>query len=254
MTTDTIRPGRRRAIALGLLALAIVLLLTGTGLGLFVAPPERYMGQVGRILYVHVPTAWVSMVALTLAMVSAVGFLLTRRFGFDDLLEASVEMGVLLSFLLCVQGSLWARPTWGVWWDWDPRLTTVAVMLFAFVGVLALRKFVEDPDRRATWCSVATILAFADVPIVYFSVRWWNSLHQVPSSTKSVDPSMAWPLRINALGMLFLALGLILLRAQLAEWRRRALLAPPPRASTARPSTGLGTSGGTPAETVGGRA
>ena len=237
MTTDTIRPGRRRAIALGLLALAIVLLLTGTGLGLFVAPPERYMGQVGRILYVHVPTAWVSMVALTLAMVSAVGFLLTRRFGFDDLLEASVEMGVLLSFLLCVQGSLWARPTWGVWWDWDPRLTTVAVMLFAFVGVLALRKFVEDPDRRATWCSVATILAFADVPIVYFSVRWWSSLHQVQSTPSTVDAAMALPLRLNALGMLLLCAGLVLVRARIAKRRLALELAPPPEpALSAAPS------------------
>ena len=108
------------------------------------------------------------------------------------------------AFLLCCQGSIWAKPTWGVWWDWDPRLTTTAVLLFAFLGILALRKFVDDPARRAIWSAVATIIASVDVPIVYYSVRWWNSLHQLQSSPSTVSRQFWLPLRMNAFGILFL--------------------------------------------------
>ena len=130
-----------------------------------------------------------------------------------------MEVGVVLSTLLCIQGAIWAKPTWGVWWDWDPRLTTTAVMVFAFAGILALRHFVDDPGKRAAWSAVACIVAFADVPIVYFSVRWWNSLHQVQSSPDTVSAAFHWPLRINAFGILFLMSGFIALRARLAALR-----------------------------------
>ncbi len=218
---------RSRLVAGILIALSLVLLSIGSYIGLFVAPPEFYMGDVQRIMYIHVPTAWNGMLALTFAMVMAVAFLVTRNWKYDTLLEAGIEVGVVFSFLLCVQGSLWAKPTWGVWWDWDPRLTTVAVMLFAFLGVLALRHFVEDPVRRAAWSAVATIVSFADVPIVYFSVRWWNSLHQLQTSPKMMDKAMARPLHINALAVMALAAAFIILRAKLAETRLRDQLAPP---------------------------
>jgi len=217
-----------RALRTSLIASGLALLGFGSYWGLARAPAERHMGEVQRIMYVHVPTAWVALLCLAAAFAFALGFLATRRWALDALLESALEVGVVLSFLLCVQGSLWARPTWGVWWDWDPRLTTVAVMLFAFLGVLALRGFVEDPVRRAVWSSLATILAFADVPLVYFSVRWWSSLHQVQSSPQTVDAAMVLPLRLNAIGMLLLATGLLLVRARLASLRLSAELAPPP--------------------------
>lgn len=221
-------PSRRAVhVAWGLIGLASILLAWGSFVGLFRAPPEHYMGEVQRIMYVHVPTAWNAMLALTFAFVAAVGFLWTQAFRWDARLEAAAEMGVLLAFLLCVQGAIWAKPTWGVWWDWDPRLTTTAVMLFTFLGILALRRFVEDPQRRATWSAVATIIAYANVPIVYFSVRWWNSLHQVQSTPQTVESSMITPLRINAVGMLLLMIGLITLRSQLAKRRLSRELAPP---------------------------
>ncbi|MGC4122680.1 MAG: cytochrome c biogenesis protein CcsA [Myxococcales bacterium] len=220
-----------------LVASGVVLLGLGSFWGLTRAPAERFMGEVQRIMYVHVPTAWIALLCLVAAFAFAVGFLATRRWRLDAFLEASVEVGVVLSFLLCVQGAIWAKPTWGVWWDWDPRLTTVAVMLFAFVGVLALRRFVQDPARRAVWSSLATILAFADVPIVYFSVRWWSSLHQMQSSPQTVDPAMVLPLRLSAFGMLFLAAGFVLIRARLAEQRLASELAPPPELSASKSPT-----------------
>lgn len=202
----------------GLLGLA--LLLTGSYIGLRVAPPERFMGDVGRILYIHVPTAWVALVTLTIAFVAAIGLLLKNTLGWDDMLVAAVEVGTLLTAMLLVQGSIWARPTWGVYWTWDPRLTTSAIMLVAFVGVLGLRAFVDDPVRRATWSAVATIVAYVDVPIVYFSIKWWRTLHQPFSTPETIASTMTLPLRINAFALLFIAIWLIVRRARLAKLRR----------------------------------
>ena len=168
-------------------ATGVVLLLIGSYVGLFVAPSERYMGDVQRIMYVHVPTAWNWMLAVVFAFVSAIAFLFRNDMKWDCRLEAGLEVGTLLALLLCAQGAIWAKPTWGVWWDWDPRLTTTAVLLFAFLGILALRNFVEDPVKRAIWSSVATIISAIDLPIVYFSVKWWNSLHQQQSTPETVS-------------------------------------------------------------------
>src|SRR4051794_40843974 len=218
---------KRPLVAYGFIGIAVLLFAIGSYIGLAVAPREHFMGEVQRIMYVHVPTAWVAMLTLGFAFVSALAFLFLRDWKWDSRLEAGIEVGVLLSFLLCVQGAIWAKPTWGVWWDWDPRLTTTAVMLFAFIGILALRHFVEEPVRRATWSAVATIVAFADVPIVYFSVKWWNSLHQVQSTPETVDGPMITPLRINAFAMLFLMMGLVSLRSRIAARRLQNELAPP---------------------------
>jgi heme exporter protein C len=211
-----------------MLALGVLLLLIGSYLGLFVAPGERYMGEVQRIMYVHVPTAWNALLAITFAFGCAIAFLFRGDFKWDMRMEAAIEAGVLLAFLLCCQGSIWAKPTWGVWWDWDPRLTTTAVLFFAFVGVLALRRFVEEPVKRAIWSSVATIIAFVDVPIVYYSVRWWNSLHQQQSSPATVSSQFYAPLRINAFGVLFLMIGFIMLRSRIATYRLQTEMAAPP--------------------------
>lgn len=210
-----------------LVAAGIVLMLIGTYFGLFVAPPEQFMGETQRIMYVHVPSAWNALLAMTFAFACAVFFLFKGDFKWDARLEGSIEVGVLLAFLLCCQGAIWAKPTWGVWWDWDPRLTTTAVLLFAFLGILALRKFVDDPVRRAMWSSVATIIAYVDVPIVYFSVKWWNSLHQQQSSPNTVSKPFWIPLRANAFGLLLIMIGFILIRARIAALRVENEIAPP---------------------------
>ena len=210
-----------------MIGLGVALLLAGSYWGLARAPGEIFMGDVQRIMYVHVPTAWNAMLTLVFAFVCALMFLFTNSWKWDSRLEAAIEMGVVLSLLLCTQGAIWAKPTWGVWWDWDPRLTTTAVMVFAFGAILALRAFVDDPMKRAVWSAVACIVAFADVPIVYFSVKWWNSLHQAQSSPATVSSAFHAPLRINAFGILFLWIGLVSLRTRLAAGRLRGELAPP---------------------------
>ncbi len=198
------------------LALGFVLLIIGHGLGLFVAPAEAMMGDVGRILYVHVPTAWVALVAFLFAFIAAIGSLWNGKLGWDATIEAGAEVGVLLNLLLLMQGSIWARPTWGIWLTWDPRLTTTAVMAISFGVVLLLRRVIDQQARRQTVSGVATIVAFVNVPIVYFSVKWWRTLHQDFSSPETVDSMMVLPLRIAAFGMLFICIGLMGLRWRLA--------------------------------------
>lgn len=201
--------------------LGLALLLVGSYIGLFVAPPERYMGEVQRIMYVHVPCAWVGMLCYTFAFIMAIVSLWTHRPRHDAIVTAAIEVGIVLNALLLVQGSIWARATWGVWWDWDVRLTTSLVMLLLFAGVLALRSFVDDPSRRATWTAITTIVAFVDVPLVYFCVRWWRSLHQVQSTPETVDPLMVLPLRLNAFAILFIAIWMIARRVRLEMGRFR---------------------------------
>jgi heme exporter protein C len=203
------------------IAAGVLLLLVGSYIGLFVAPAEQYMGQVQRIMYVHVPTAWNWMLAVIFTFVAAIAFLFNNDFKWDARMEAGLEVSTLLAFLLCVQGAVWAKPTWGVWWDWDPRLTSVAVLLFATLGILALRQFVDDARKRAVWTGVATIIASVDLPIVYFSVKWWNSLHQQQSTPQTVSSAFHLPLRINAFAVLFLMIGFIMVRSRIASLRVR---------------------------------
>lgn len=197
----------------------LLLLVIGHGLGLFWAPPEAMMGEVGRILYAHVPTAWVALVTYLVAFVAAIGTMWSGKLRWDALVEAAVEVGVVLNVMLLFQGSLWAKPTWGVYWTWDPRLTTTAIMVVTFVGVLVLRSLVSVPRKRMMSSAATTILAFVNVPIVYFSIKWWRTLHQPFSSPETVDSPMVLPLRISAFAMLFIAIFFITRRWRIAVAR-----------------------------------
>lgn len=207
---------------------ALAMLIVGAWIALKVTPPDREMGDVYRIFYAHVPCMWMAMFCLMLNFGAAVFYLFRPSWTADALAESFAEVGLLFGFIGVVLGSIWARPTWGVYWNWDPRLTTVAIMLVAYSGYLALRKFVEDPEKRAVWSAVVAIIAAVDVPVVYFSVRWWRSLHQTQSSPSTVDPRMLFGLYWN-LAAFTLVTGLFVWsRYRIARAARARELAPPP--------------------------
>lgn len=205
-----------------------MLALFGCGLvwGLKIAPPERMMGDVYRIMFVHVPSAWLAFVAYFVCFLASVAYLWRGSAKLDALAEASAELGILFNVILLVTGSVWGKPTWGVWWTWDPRLTTAAIMLFAFLGYAALRRLVDDEQRRATWAAVVAVLISADLPIVWYSVKWWNSLHQLQSSPATVAAPMVVALRLNAFAFLAYYLWCMRQRYRLALTRRRPAVPP----------------------------
>jgi heme exporter protein C len=219
-----------------LAVLAAVLLAVGHYLGLAWAPPDREMGDVQRIMYVHVPLQWMAMLMLTLNFGCALAYLFKAGWRKDSLAEASAEVGLVCATLGLITGSIWGRPTWGVYWSWDPRLTAEAIMIVTYTGYLALRRFVEDPERRAVWSAVVGIIGFVNLPIVWFSVRWWRSLHQVQSSPRTVDPEMTLALRVNAFGFLALVALFVLLRYRMALRERQAEVALPEALPPAGPS------------------
>ena len=211
--------------------LAAATLLVGAYIGLVLAPSERMMGDVYRIMFVHVPCAWMALVAFTVNVVASIVYLVKDKPEADALAEASAEAGVVFNALLLITGSIWGRPTWGVWWTWDPRLTTAAIMFFAYSGYLALRRFVDAPEKRATWAAVVAIIIFADIPIVWFSVKWWNSLHQRQSSPATVASPMVTALRVNAFAFLFTYLFFLRNRYIVARLRQAEDLGEPPPAA-----------------------
>jgi heme exporter protein C len=181
------------ATLVGLAATAII--------GLFVVPPDATQGDVQRLMYVHVPAAWVMLLAFGVVFIASIAYLKTGRVQWDRVAAASAEIGVLFCVLTIVLGSLWGRPVWGTWWTWDPRLTTTAVLLLIYVGYLSLRKVADSPARRARWSAVVGIIGFIDVPIVHQSVVWWRSLHQQATVLRLGAPTIAG----NMLATLLLA-------------------------------------------------
>ena len=160
-------------------------------IGLFVVPPDATQGDVQRLMYMHVPAAWVTFMAFGVVFVASVAYLKTGRMQWDRAAAASAEIGVLFCVLTIVLGSLWGRPVWGTWWTWDPRLTTTAALLLIYVGYLSLRKVADSPARRAKWAAVIGVIGFIDVPIVHQAVVWWRSLHQQATVLRLGAPTIA---------------------------------------------------------------
>lgn len=169
--------------------LAVVLMTLGLGAALS-APPDRLQGDLQRLMYVHVPAAWLAYLAFALTLVGSVGWLWRKEARFDRLASASAEVGVFFTGLAIVLGAVWGKPVWGVWWTWDPRLVTTALLFFIYLGYLALRRATVDPTLRARRSAVFGIVAFVQVPIVHMSVLWWRGLHQPPTVLRPGDPTI----------------------------------------------------------------
>jgi heme exporter protein C len=213
--------GRWGTTVLGALAATSVALLVV--LGLFVSPPDDLQRDAVRLFYLHVPAAWTAYLAFGVTTLAS-GLYLWRRTrspAWDTVAGASAELGVIFTGLTLVLGSLWGRPVWGVWWAWDARIVSTAVLLFLYLGYLALRQVAADPEVRARRSAIAALFAFVDVPVVHFSVEWWRTLHQKatvfnPALNPTIEGSMAGALLVGVLAFTLTYLYLLERRYRLA--------------------------------------
>lgn len=209
-------------------ALAIVLTVVGLYLGFFVAPTDATQGDSYRIIFVHVPTAWMSMfLYLVMAFWAAIGLAFNTRLS-SMMATAIAPTGALMTFLALWTGAFWGRPTWGTYWVWDARLTSELVLLFLYLGFIALQAAIDDPRRADRAGAVLAIVGVVNVPIIYFSVIWWNTLHQGASLSaargSSIDPSMLWGMLIMALAIWFYCIFAVMhrVRSIILERERRS--------------------------------
>lgn len=191
----------------------------------FAAPEDYQQGITVRIMYIHVPFAWLAMMCYTVMSISALGTLVWRHPLADVALKAAAPIGAMFTALCLITGSIWGKPMWGTWWVWDARLTSVFVLFLMYLGLIALTRALDDPSRSARAAAIVTLVGFINIPIIKFSVDWWNTLHQPASVIRldgpTIHPSMLWPLLICALGfsLLFFTLHLMAIRTEI--WRRR---------------------------------
>jgi heme exporter protein C len=188
--------------------LAALGLIAGLVMGLGVAPRELTQGNVQRIMYLHVPTAWVAYLAFGIVFLASIAYLWRHSDAADRLARASAEAGVVFTGITIATGSLWGKPTWGTWWTWDARLTSVAILFVMYLGYLLLRGTIDERERAARASAVLGIVAALDLPLVHFSVYWWRTLHQPPSVMKpgpiTMPPAILAALLINLLGFTLL--------------------------------------------------
>jgi heme exporter protein C len=207
--------------------LAAGALIASAVMSLVVSPQDADQHQAVRLMYIHVPSAWLAYLAFFVVFVASIAYLRTKRTRWDRLAAASAEVGVLFTALAIVLGSIWGKPIWGTWWTWDPRLTTTAILLLIYVGYLAIRRLPDSPARRARWAAVVGIVGFVDVPIVHLSVTWWRSLHQGATvrliGTSTIAPSMLAALLVGVAAFTVLYAYLVTLRLRVGRLEERAL-------------------------------
>ena len=193
------------------LSFAILLITYGLYLGLFVAPTDYQQGEAFRIIYVHVPSAWLSLFAYSVLFASAVIALIWRIKIFEIIAISSAKIGALFTFLALVTGAIWGKPMWGTWWVWDARLTSELILFFIYLSIILLYNSFDDYRKGAKAANILAVIGFINIPIIHFSVEWWNTLHQGPSviklSTPSIAGEMLSPLIITAIGFTLFFLG-----------------------------------------------
>ena len=196
----------------------------------FMAPPDYQQGETAKIMYLHVPSAWLAMMCWGLMSVAALGTLVWRHPLADVTAKAAAPIGASFTLLCLVTGSLWGRPMWGTYWVWDARLTSMLVLFLLYLAVIALWRTVEDPSRAARAAAILTLVGALDLPIIKFSVDWWNTLHQPASVFRvggpTIDPSILVPLLIMtvAFTLMFATLLLAAMRNEIMRRRLRTLL------------------------------
>jgi heme exporter protein C len=192
------------------------------------APPDANQGDVQRIMYIHIPSILTAYLSFFIVFVGSCLYLWKRERRDDILARSAAEVGVLFTALTIVEGSIWGKPTWGVWWTWDARLTLTAILLMIFAGYMMLRSLIEDEDRAAVSAAVVGIIGFLDIPLIHMSVYWWRTLHQPPSILRpdkapweNVHPAMLIALAINFAAFLLLYFYLLSLRIRVGETEER---------------------------------
>lgn len=210
-------------------AAAAALIAYGLYLIFFVAPPDYQQGETVKIMYIHVPSAWLSMMAYGLIAVSSFGLLVFRHPLADVSAKAAAPIGAAFTFIALVTGSLWGKPMWGTYWVWDARLTSVLILLFLYMGLMALRSSLEDELLASKLTAVLALVGVTILPIIKFSVDWWNTLHQPASVMRmggpAIHPTILKPLLVNAIGysLVFLAMHMKAMRNEVLRRRVKAL-------------------------------
>ncbi len=207
---------------------ALILAVIGLYIGFFVAPTDATQGEAYRIIFIHVPAAWMSMVIyLAMAGWAALGLIMNTRLSFM-MAQALAPTGAMFTFVALWTGAFWGRPTWGTWWVWDARLTSELILLFLYVGYISLTAAIEDTRRADRAGALLAIVGSINVPIIYFSVKWWNTLHQGASISLTKAPSMAKTMLLAMLIMTFafwayaVAVSLLRLRCIVREREQQA--------------------------------
>ena len=188
-------------IQLYILAICLISTFLGLWLGLFVAPADYQQGEAFRIIYVHVPSAWMSLFVYMYMTVAAIVSLIWRLKIAEIGLRSAGPIGMCFTAIALVTGSIWGKPMWGTWWVWDARLTSELILLFIYIGIIGLIDAPRDPRTGAKIGAVMTIIGAVNIPIIHFSVEWWNTLHQGPTITKFDAPSIAISMLIPLLAM-----------------------------------------------------
>lgn len=199
-------------------AATVICLGSGLYFALFASPPDYQQGEAVRIMYVHVPAAWMALFVYTVVAVASAVALIWRHPLADLAAQAASPVGAAFTFLALATGSLWGKPMWGAWWVWDARLTSVLVLFFLYLGHIALARAFDDPTRGARAAAVLALVGFVNVPIIHFSVEWWNTLHQPASVFRmggpTIAPSMLLPLFLMVFGFTFYFVMVLLLRVR----------------------------------------
>ena len=212
-----------------LIGLTVIAFIVGLYLSFFYAPADYQQGNTVRIMFIHVPAAWLAMFAYTMMSISSIGLLVWKHPLADVSAKSAAPIGAAFTFLSLIPGSLWGKPMWGTWWEWDARMTSVLILFIMYLGLIALWRAIEDPIRAGKAAAILVLVGFINIPIIKFSVEWWNTLHQPASVMRMDGPTIHHtiliPLLVMALAftLLFVTMHLMVMRNEILRRRIRTL-------------------------------